>query len=1505
MKKYILLLLTIILANIINGQIISGGTCNSATQFTPTNSPQQFSQLSSDGWLSFFASSNNVSLLLKNLSTGNNGGKIRKANVFSGPCVGLALSSDSLAQISDSIFQINASGLVIGNQYFIQLENAFYPPQCNDPVDCSGQAFFNLSINPDPIANFCTFIANYKSITNCVDTTSNIIACSVANNVPCDFGTLCYSPLTNTLSLYAFVNTQSGPVQLQNYDLEVFTNGAPSFSLISSPSPTFSFPFFATSNNINNSAVTYTIVLWPSGQYSVNGTPCHTIIITVAPSPDPTFTTTNLCSNNVCFQSTSQNGNHLWLVTTQPVSNLVNPCYNLPIGTYTVTHKVTAQPIGTTLLCSACDRKIINVLPPFSAPSISVSSNEICNGNGVQLAAFVNGAISYTWYPGPVIGGTILVTPSVSTIYTVVATNSAGCTSQNTVSISVFNATPNFAATFNPDFICPGQNSTTLTVSPIGPYTLQTTSFPPLFSSFITSIALTPTATTNYTIFGYDFNGCLTSSITTIKMIPCACLNATGTIISGIISNTNLAIGTANTILKAVSDVTITTTYPTYTCDPNYQIIGNEIIAYPGVKITITGAIGGTISLEGVYAHGCGEMWEGFELPYQATLYRIREQQSAPFKTTLIEDARIGLNFLNLLPGFQPCNIPNTFIDVRNATFNKNITGIKISNYQLNQNNYPFKISNSLFTSRNISITPNAVPNPTFNTPSWPLTTAIKNSASNNPSIMQTPWINNTTYPLSPISSTLYGHFGYPQYGIQLENVGFTTNNNNSNGQFKGIEIGQNGTPNFNCFDNLRTDIYAFNSNFSVINSVFQNGQRYTAKIPNQLGGEGILAFGGNDKRSVRVISGGNGNFNCRFYEKTACAEINDYFDVQISRAEAYSVGNDFNQFFQGNTFGSRGFNVRTNRYLNINFVKNKLYNIKNAMMIGITNIVAGPFLIREIGQIFVSENTVDKYLGPISGSPYVNIGLSIADPINAANFLFTNPPVQALVLNNKFTRVNNGISVQNLNHSISSIQSNTVSMLNEIPIYSPDPLQRGILVNNCQKFVDIRLNNVTGPAVWGDSIKAISTAYNASLAVRCNSTANTARGLEFNGTQAMDIFEDNWMSNQTHGLVLDNTAILTTAPLGSPIRPTNNVWQNPWPGQYKTFTTGGSSAQNAEMYVTWANPNFPFTYSVDPDGSGGTTGTFSVNPLANDNYFHFGFPWSPITLPQSNLISPTPIGCRISGGGNGGGGNQNLAVPMLEQIAGPGFTYTANITQKNAINRHFAYRALKAEPNLMQGSPTLTAFYNNAQPTLLQSLTSVEDALSTNSLSLAQNLISAITPTNSVEANYQSFYQIFKNSKDSTLSSGDSLALINLANMCPYVDGAVVFQARSLYNIVYNDYFKFNDNCSLQQLAKGSGNSDLLLNGNEQKEINVILKTKLYPNPNNGNFSLRFNDNVKEQNVEIVVLDILGKEVLRDNKTIATGDYLLNVNLVNGTYLVKVKLNDGTFDVHRLIISK
>ena len=94
--------------------------------------------------------------------------------------------------------------------------------------------------------------------------------------------------------------------------------------------------------------------------------------------------------------------------------------------------------------------------------------------------------------------------------------------------------------------------------------------------------------------------------------------------------------------------------------------------------------------------------------------------------------------------------------------------------------------------------------------------------------------------------------------------------------------------------------------------------------------------------------------------------------------------------------------------------------------------------------------------------------------------------------------------------------------------------------------------------------------------------------------------------------------------------------------------------------------------------------------------------------------------------------------------------------------------------------------------------------------------------------------------------------------------------------------------------------------NKDEENEINVILKTTLYPNPNDGNYVLKFSSEIEKQSVEITIFDIAGKQVLKENKLVENGKELnLSNNLLNGTYLVKVKLQDGTIDVHRIIISK
>jgi hypothetical protein len=223
-----------------------------------------------------------------------------------------------------------------------------------------------------------------------------------------------------------------------------------------------------------------------------------------------------------------------------------------------------------------------------------------------------------------------------------------------------------------------------------------------------------------------------------------------------------------------------------------------------------------------------------------------------------------------------------------------------------------------------------------------------------------------------------------------------------------------------------------------------------------------------------------------------------------------------------------------------------------------------------------------------------------------------------------------------------------------------------------------------------------------------------------------------------------------------------------------------------------------------------------------------------------------------------------------------------------------------------MAGSATLSAFYNAAQSNYLQAHVSIEENITNYNISTAQNQIAALSPANAIETNYKNFYQIFLNTKNNTYSGTDSLNLTVLANMCPYVDGAVVFQARALYNIIYDGFYIFSDNCSGNVAERSGSAASIQEKATDEAGINVILKTSLFPNPNDGNFSVGFNKIDGKQNIEISIFDITGREVTKETRFLEEGKELkINNSLLNGTYLVKVKFEDGTFDMHRLIIAK
>jgi len=1509
-------------------QIYNATVCSSATPFTLAVNSQTVDQGSADGWLSFTATSTNENINLKNIFPGSTTGKITNAKAYSGSCGSLTqIASDTISIANDTLLTLNLNGLTVGNTYYIYSQKDTFPGQCYNYV-CSDNALFEIVIP----GCFCGFHWGLNPVTpdpnvtpgpNPHDFDGFQYGClkntCTGDPVPPDLA-VCQATLCSNKVYFGYSENSYGfgDNVVMNYTLYVFPSSGATYSvpvtfttmLTFTPSLTYTIMLNAWCSPQPDITPTLTPAYFASQNCSCGGQTTSSMVLNIQPPPDCNVSIPNpICANQpFCIGNNNQIPpyNVNWTISGNPGVILPSGCVpgGLPAGPYSVSFQAWLYKPNSSSVDNSycwCGQGTTFSIGPVPDPiSITTTSTEICVGNGAQLYANPPlGANDYTWNPGGIIVNPITVTPTTSTIYTVLS-QSGACVAQGTVLITTFTVAPYFTATLSPEFVCPASNSTTLTLSPIGPYTLQTSVSPSLTTAFITTIALTPTATGNYTIFGYDPNGCLTNSVVKVNVVPCACLTVSGTAISG---NIVPGLFQSNSTLKAVSDVTLNFPPPSPpTNDPFYGFDGNEIIVYPGVKITVAAAPGGTVYLRGVYAHGCGEMWEGFVMPFTYTRFRIAPAVTGTV-TTLIEDAKVAINMLNTGPAVPPnfVTIQNIFLEVESVTFNKNITGIRISNYQKDENNYPFKIINSLFTSRSVSITPNPAPTPTYNVPSWPNTTTIKNSVNGGGNVMQTPHIDNTTYSPTAISSPLYNYFGYPSIGLELNTVGLTTLTPNY--QFNGIEIGS-GNADFNCFDNLRNDIYAYNSNLTVVNTVFQNGQR-DGKA-STFGGKGIVAvsdYNATDinRNSVKIISAGSSGI-CRFYEKTVAADISDYFNVEIKQAEVYSFLNNYNQFFSSNTFGNAGFNINTNRYQVIALQNNKLYNIKNAMLIGLTNIaLGGPFNYREVGQINVETNLVNRYIGvvPPGGAPYINIGLSIADPVTVANNTVLNNPLSTAVTNNTFTGVNNGINVLNLSFTPLGIVGNTVSMLNETPIYSVSPTQKGIFAGQSLKHTFISSNAVSGPNVWGDSLKGIMTVFNQSLSVRCNTTANVARGIEFNGMQTTDFFEDNHMNASNniapaYGLVLANSAVLssTSTTIGSNTRPTNNEWNGTW--SLPNFKTGtfNSSAQQSKLYIQYFVPN------LDPDGSGTTDGP------AVFAYFHLLPPFDANNT-LLGVILPALPGCRIGGGGIPGGGGNMAASSLLEQAVTNSIPYNILVSETQHINKSNAYRGLKANPSIMIGSPILTAFYNTAQTSYLQAHTSIEENLVNNNISAAQSLITALTPANAIETNYKNFYQVFKNTKNNAYTGVDSTNLANLANMCPYSDGAVVFQARALYNILYRGFYRFYDNCNNANVGGRSG-SAITPKEKDQAEINVVLKTTLFPNPNDGQYVLRINKVIEKEKVEISIFDITGKMIMQESKFLQNeNEVKLSNNLYNGTYIVKVKLEDGTIDVHRLIINK
>lgn len=144
---------------------------------------------------------------------------------------------------------------------------------------------------------------------------------------------------------------------------------------------------------------------------------------------------------------------------------------------------------------------------------IAAASNTagICPGNSVTLNA--SNVTSYTWQPGNVQAPSLVVSPNVTSSYTVFGTNLSGCLSMSVLTVPVV-APPSLTVTNTNTFLCVGQ---TATLTAAGASTYSWTGSTGSIGNG-TIVTVSPTTSQSFTISGGGGVGCVSTMVMPITV---------------------------------------------------------------------------------------------------------------------------------------------------------------------------------------------------------------------------------------------------------------------------------------------------------------------------------------------------------------------------------------------------------------------------------------------------------------------------------------------------------------------------------------------------------------------------------------------------------------------------------------------------------------------------------------------------------------------------------------------------------------------------------------------------------------------------------------------------------------------------------------------------------------------------------------------------------------------------------------------------------------------------
>lgn len=915
-----------------------------------------------------------------------------------------------------------------------------------------------------------------------------------------------------------------------------------------------------------------------------------------------------------------------------------------------------------------------------------------------------------------------------------------------------------------------------------------------------------------------------------------------------------------------------------FTVHPTGSLMMNgEFLISPNVSITVRPYA--QLILIGAHLYGCLEMWKGIVIEDGGKVIA----QSYQGVDNLIEDAETAIT----IPYNTNIQIP---LYISRTTFNKNYVDVDMSNYPLaNVLTSPF--NECVFTCRDLP----------FTSTSWPAATTASNGLRFASSVTATPLASPYQLLNAPLAQLKTPHAGkHSHIAIKLSNVGRT----NQNGPAPHIFYHPDLTPanGFNLYDGHDYFIKSVNSNVKISKSVFQNTQTFTVSSTPTVGAavdyscSTLTTYTPNStihnfELDMSAANVANGN---KFYDCHRAVYGNNPFSFKLDNASVRSThaASDATNTAVIST-GQSGVFMRTNQMEDYLINNNTFFNITDGVAISLypENIMRDgfPYYPGPPQQYFM----INAYIHTLSVmgntfSPEDNITFSggttgyVKNPISVVsdNYGMTGGSCGCSgihIENNQIYRTLNGVLLNAVNPytmtcknmGTKKIIRNNVITLEEDNVFG-GIVQHGIEFTNSlsEPFHNgQRLQTVEGNTITVFSGSAAMSNLNISLYygtgnggtgklyptphILCNDLSYANRGFVFENHNRPASWRGNKMKYLMMGMVLTGTASTggVIGQQGSPKNPIDNQWNGSWTGSnYGTWVDQGSSAVNSKLYTRsgtpWAAPN--------NFGSAGAPARYSAatNTIITNGSYECGAAGN-YTIMESDPPTPGPI----------------TDVPWY-------------------ISATFSYRYLEMNDSMRNSDGGLLEFYNSLAGTSIDLFMDVEMLIGQRRFNEAAGILGAIGTDgfNSAELAYHSFYSLNLKYKagDENFSPDDVIALTDLAALCPATYGSLVFQARSLYQLVTAQVYSGPDGCNTTGERRALQATD-----QPGAESKLPWNVSLFPNPSDGNFAIICNE--EKEAIRIRITDLWGRELYRYTAETRDHVHVAELSLPNGAYFIDI----------------